>query len=41
MPPWNKREIDLAQAAAGYLGYIGSGLTNVQIEIYKPKLTFK
>ncbi len=41
MPPWNKREIDLAQGAAGYLDYIGAGLTNVQIEIYKPKLAYK
>ena len=41
MPLWNKREIDLAQGPAQQLGYISAGLTHVQIEIYKPKLTYK
>jgi rare lipoprotein A len=41
MPPWNRREIDLAQGAAQYLGYCRAGLTNVQIEIYKPKIPLR
>lgn len=41
MPPWNRREIDLAQAAALYLGYCRAGLANVQIEIYKPQIPLR
>lgn len=33
MPLWNKRSIDLTEAAAGELNYISSGLTKVLVEI--------
>ncbi len=33
MPLWNKRSIDLTEAAAGQLNYISRGLTRVLIEI--------
>jgi rare lipoprotein A len=36
MPPWNMREIDLAERVASHLDFKHAGLTKVQIEILKP-----
>ncbi len=33
MPQWNKRSIDLTEAAAGKLNYLNSGVTKVKIEV--------